>query len=90
MERGIVKIAQVQKFCVSRTIERLDNAETNRPFHSPYYLIRLFWSRFECSFYIVRQSRNIEIQHTVALGGGKLEASPRSVQVQIDQELMLP
>lgn len=81
------KIAQEFRSCVSRTIERLDNAETNRPFHSALLSDdALFWSRFERSFSTSFGQRTIEeISMLVALGGGASEASlQKRSEVQID------
>ena len=44
-------IADEFRNCVLNTIRRLDNAETNRPFHAALLSDEaLFWSRFERSF----------------------------------------
>jgi hypothetical protein len=58
--------------CVLNTISRLDNAETNRPFHAALLSDEaLFWSRFERSFSTSFGQRVIEeISKIVAIAGG--------------------
>lgn len=63
--------------CIDRTIERLRNGETNRPFHSALLSeAALFWSRFERSFSTSFGQRVIEeISLIVANACGATEAS---------------
>jgi len=64
-------IADEFRNCVLNTIRRLDNAETNRPFHAALLSDEaLFWSRFERSFSTSFGQRVIEeISKVVALAG---------------------
>jgi len=63
--------------CIKNTIERLDNEETNRPFHAALLSSEaLFWSRFERSFSTSFGQRVIEkVAKEAALAGGATEAS---------------
>jgi hypothetical protein len=69
-------IAKEFRDCVLNTIKRLDNAETNRPFHAALLSDEaLFWSRFERSFSTSFGQRVIEeISKVVALAGGASDA----------------
>ena len=66
------KIADEFRNCVINTVRRLDNAETNRPFHAALLSdAALFWSRFERSFSTSFGQRVIEeISRLTALAGG--------------------
>jgi hypothetical protein len=80
-------IAAEFRNCVLNTIERLNNAETNRPFHAALLSDEaLFWSRFERSFSTSFGQRVIEeISRIVALAGGASEASrQKHTDIQID------
>jgi hypothetical protein len=80
-------IADEFRNCVLNTIRRLDNAETNRPFHAALLSDEaLFWSRFERSFSTSFGQRVIEeISKVVALAGGATEASrQKHTDIQID------
>jgi hypothetical protein len=80
-------IAKEFRDCVLNTIKRLDNAETNRPFHAALLSDEaLFWSRFERSFSTSFGQRVIEeISKVVALAGGATQASRQKVtRVQLD------
>jgi hypothetical protein len=70
-------IAKEFRDCVLNTIKRLDNTETNRPFHAALLSDEaLFWSRFERSFSTSFGQRVIEeISKIVAISGGAVEAS---------------
>lgn len=70
--------------CVLNTIERLNNADTYRPFHTALLSEEaLFWSRFERSFSTSFGQRVIEeISKIVALAGGATQAS-RQMQTEI-------
>lgn len=65
-------IAAQFKDCIDRTIERLDNTETNRPFHAALLSPEaLFWSRFERSFSTSFGQSAIErISKLAAIAGG--------------------
>jgi hypothetical protein len=69
-------IAKEFRDCVLNTIKRLDNAETNRPFHAALLSDEaLFWSRFERSFSTSFGQRVIEeISKIVAIAGGASDA----------------
>ena len=69
-------IAKEFRDCVLNTIRRLDNAETNRPFHAALLSDEaLFWSRFERSFSTSFGQRVIEeISKVTAIARGALEA----------------
>ena len=77
------QIAAEFKNCVLKTIERLNNEDTNRPFHAALLSdVALFWSRFERSFSTSFGQRVIEeISRIVALAGGASEASRQKVTV---------
>jgi len=70
-------IAKEFRDCVLNTIKRLDNAETNRPFHAALLSDEaLFWSRFERSFSTSFGQRVIEeISRVAAIAGGASNAS---------------
>lgn len=70
------QIAREFEDCITRTIARLDNSDTHRPFHSALLSEQaLFWSRFERSFSTSFGQRAIErISRLVALAGGATEA----------------
>jgi hypothetical protein len=65
-------IADEFRNCVLNTIKRLDNAETNRPFHAALLSDEaLFWSRFERSFSTSFGQRVVEeISMLASLAGG--------------------
>ncbi len=69
-------IANEFESCISRTIGRLENEETHRPFHSALLSQdALFWSRFERSFSTSFGQSVIEkISKVAALAGGASEA----------------
>lgn len=69
-------IAKEFRDCVLNTIKRLDNAETNRPFHAALLSDEaLFWSRFERSFSTSFGQRVIEeISKVTAISGGASDA----------------
>ncbi|MDR2600614.1 MAG: TdeIII family type II restriction endonuclease [Oscillospiraceae bacterium] len=69
-------IAKEFRDCVINTIKRLDNTETNRPFHTALLSDEaLFWSRFERSFSTSFGQRVIEeISKVVAIAGGATDA----------------
>jgi hypothetical protein len=62
--------------CIERTIERLNNEETHRPFHAALLSKEaLFWSRFERSFSTSFGQRVIEqISRTAVIAGGASQA----------------
>lgn len=70
-------IAREFKDCITRTIGRLENAETHRPFHTSLLSPEaLFWSRFERSFSTSFGQRVIEkISLIAALSGGATHAA---------------
>lgn len=70
-------IATEFRNCVINTIQRLNNAETNRPFHAALLSDEaLFWSRFERSFSTSFGQRVVEeISRIVALSGGAAQAT---------------
>ena len=74
-------IAKEFRDCVLNTIHRLNNAETNRPFHAALLSDEaLFWSRFERSFSTSFGQRVIEeISKVVAIAGGASVASRQKV-----------
>jgi hypothetical protein len=69
-------IAAEFESCITRTIGRLENQETNRPFHTALLSSdALFWSRFERSFSTSFGQSVIEkISKVVALAGGATSA----------------
>jgi len=69
-------IAKEFRDCVLNTIKRLDNTETNRPFHAALLSDEaLFWSRFERSFSTSFGQRVIEeISKIAAISGGATDA----------------
>jgi len=69
-------IAKEFRDCVLNTIRRLDNTETNRPFHTALLSDEaLFWSRFERSFSTSFGQRVIEeISKVCAIAGGATDA----------------
>lgn len=71
------EIAREFEDCITRTIARLDNSDTHRPFHTALLSEQaLFWSRFERSFSTSFGQGAIErISRLVALAGGASEAS---------------
>jgi len=74
--------------CVLNTIKRLDNAETNRPFHAALLSDEaLFWSRFERSFSTSFGQRVIEeISRVAAIAGGASDASrQKETVVKLDK-----
>lgn len=80
-------IATEFRNCVLNTIQRLNNAETNRPFHAALLSDEaLFWSRFERSFSTSFGQRVVEeISKIVAVAGGASEASrQKQTVVQLD------
>ena len=80
-------IAQEFLDCVRNTAVRLNNEETNRPFHSALLSDEaLFWSRFERSFSTSFGQRVIEeISKHVAISGGASEASrQKNTEVRLD------
>lgn len=83
-------IAKEFRDCVLNTIRRLDNAETNRPFHAALLSDEaLFWSRFERSFSTSFGQRVVEeISMLVALAGGASNASRQKVtEIQLDSAI---
>lgn len=74
-------IADEFRNCIQGTINRLDNEETHRPFHSALLSQEaLFWSRFERSFSTSFGQRVIEqISKAAVLSGGATEASNQKV-----------
>ena len=81
-------IAKEFRDCVLNTIKRLDNAETNRPFHAALLSDEaLFWSRFERSFSTSFGQRVIEeISKIAAIAGGASDASrQRETIVRLDK-----
>jgi hypothetical protein len=81
------KIAAEFKNCVLNTINRLNNAETYRPFHAALLSDEaLFWSRFERSFSTSFGQRVIEeISDLVAVSGGATDTARQKVTtVDID------
>ncbi len=80
-------IATEFRNCVMNTIRRLQNTETNRPFHAALLSDEaLFWSRFERSFSTSFGQRVIEeVSRLVALAGGASEAfRQKYTDIQID------
>jgi hypothetical protein len=80
-------IADEFRNCVLNTIKRLDNTETNRPFHAALLSDEaLFWSRFERSFSTSFGQRVIEeISRIVTLADGAEDAArQKSVDVRLD------
>lgn len=83
-------IAQEFLDCVRNTAVRLNNEETNRPFHSALLSDEaLFWSRFERSFSTSFGQRVIEeISKHVAISGGASEASrQKNTEVRLDSAI---
>ena len=81
-------IAKEFRDCVLNTIKRLDNTETNRPFHAALLSDEaLFWSRFERSFSTSFGQRVIEeISKVTALAGGASDASrQKETVVRLDR-----
>jgi hypothetical protein len=81
-------IAKEFKDCVINTIRRLDNVETNRPFHAALLSDEaLFWSRFERSFSTSFGQRVIEeISRIAAISGGASDASrQKEIIVKLDR-----
>ncbi|MDR1604136.1 MAG: TdeIII family type II restriction endonuclease [Gracilibacteraceae bacterium] len=74
-------IAKEFRDWVLNTVRRLDNAETNRPFHAALLSDEaLFWSRFERSFSTSFGQRAIEeISKVVAVAGGASDSSRQKV-----------
>lgn len=70
------QIAHEFENCITRTIARLENSDTHRPFHSALLSEQaLFWSRFERSFSTSFGQGAIErISKLTALAGGATEA----------------
>ncbi len=84
------KIATEFRNCVLNTIQRLERAETNRPFHVALLSEEaLFWSRFERSFSTSFGLRVIEeVSKIVALAGGATKAVRQSRKdLQIDSAI---
>ncbi len=80
-------IAAEFRNCVTNTIRRLENAETNRPFHVALLSDEaLFWSRFERSFSTSFGQRVVEeISLIVALAGGASTAlRQKQTDIQLD------
>ena len=80
-------IAAEFRNCVLNTIHRLNNKETNRPFHAALLSDEaLFWSRFERSFSTSFGQRVVEeISKIVAIAGGATEAArQKQTVVEID------
>ena len=83
-------IAAEFRNCVLNTIQRLNNAETNRPFHAALLSDEaLFWSRFERSFSTSFGQRVVEeISKIVALAGGASDASrQKQTVIEIDSAI---
>lgn len=78
------EIAHEFELCITNTIARLENSDTNRPFHSALLSEPvLFWSRFERSFSTSFGQRAIErISKLVALAGGA-EASENQKETYV-------
>lgn len=76
-------IAHEFEDCVSRTIVRLQNEETNRPFHTALLSPEvLFWSRFERSFSTSFGQSVIErISKVAAMAGGATQAETQKESV---------
>lgn len=76
-------IANEFESCISRTISRLENEQTHRPFHSALLSQEaLFWSRFERSFSTSFGQSVIEkISKVAALAGGASEAKNQKESV---------
>lgn len=73
--------------CIAGTIQRLENEDTHRPFHSALLSSEaLFWSRFERSFSTSFGQRVIEkISKVAALSGGASDAeNQRATNITID------
>lgn len=70
-------IAREFRDCMMNTVKRLDNAETNRPFHAALLSDEaLFWSKFERSFSTSFGQRVVEeISKVVVLAGGASDAT---------------
>jgi hypothetical protein len=81
------RIADEFRNCVTKTISRIEAADTYRPFHTALLSDEaLFWSRFERSFSTSFGQRVIEeISKIVALSGGASDASrQKETDVRID------
>lgn len=90
--RKIIRNSIAKEFrdCVLKTIERLDNTETNRPFHAALLPDEaLFWSRFERSFSTSFGQRVIEeISSLVATAGGAMLSNRQKItDVKIDSAI---
>lgn len=92
MDAGARKIIATEfEACVVNTIRRLDNEETNRPFHAALLSEEaLFWSRFERSFSTSFGQRVIEtISRVAALAGGAEESRCQKESVfSLDEGLL--
>jgi hypothetical protein len=80
-ERYRTVIAHEFEDCIKRTIIRLENEETHRPFHSALLSPEaLFWSRFERSFSTSFGQRVVEkISKVAALAGGATDAETQKL-----------
>lgn len=83
-----LRIAEEFESCISRTLERLTDEDTHRPFHSALLPEEaLFWSRFERSFSTSFGQRAIEqISKLAAVAGGASDVETQySTQIHIDR-----
>lgn len=74
--------------CISRTISRLENEETNRPFHRALLSEKaLFWSRFERSFSTSFGQRAIEKISAIAVrsAGATQVTNQKTTEVGLTQ-----
>ena len=76
-------IAKEFRDCVTGTISRLDNTETNRPFHEALLSKdALFWSRFERSFSTSFGQKTIErISKVAADSGGATQSENQKITI---------
>lgn len=76
-------IEEELRACVENTIQRLDNEDTNRPFHSALLSeTALYWSRFERSFSTSFGQRVIEqVSKAAALSGGADQSDTQRITI---------